>query len=89
MPPRRRVGRSHSRERRRQWMDTEAAQNARPEVASRAGNASPAAPYSAIGMPGDASLRSFRDPTADTPSPDPHSVQDHVSATAPRMDLSN
>jgi hypothetical protein len=35
----------------------------------------------------DASLRSF-ETRVDTPSPDPRSVQDHVSATAPRMDLS-
>ena len=59
-------------------MDSEAAQNARPEVASRAGNATPAAPYSAIGMPG--TRRSDPSETrVDTPSPDPQSV------SAPRV----
>jgi hypothetical protein len=42
----------------------------RPEVASRAGNATPAAPYSAIGMQGRVAP-TFRDPTTDAPHPSP------------------
>ena len=72
------MGRINSRERRPEWMDSKAPQNARPEVASRAGNATPAAPYSAIGMPG--TRRSDPSETrVDTPSPDPQSV------SAPRV----
>ena len=80
------MGHINSRERRREWMDSEAAQNARPEVASRAGNATAAAPHSGNEMPGRRSDLFETRPL--TPSPDPQSVQHHVSASARRMDLS-
>jgi hypothetical protein len=60
--PRRRVGRINSRERRREWIDPRATQNAQPEVASRAGSEVGHAVFS-LRESRDASLRSFRDPS--------------------------